>query len=66
MDRLSERWMYYCGLLAGIGVGVDDLKHIQDLIDAEEKGLLKRLQWLNQFINYLEEKLFYFYNTSMN
>jgi hypothetical protein len=43
MDKLSERWMFYCGLLAGMGVGVDDLKHIQDLIDAEEQGLLLRL-----------------------
>lgn len=40
MEGLSDRWMYYCGLLAGMGVGVDDLKHIQDLIDAEEQGLL--------------------------
>lgn len=43
MEKLSDRWMYYCGLLAGMGVGVDDLKHIQDLIDAEEQGLLLRL-----------------------
>ena len=43
MDKLSERWMFYCGLLAGMGVGVDDLKHIQNLIDAEEQGLLLRL-----------------------
>ena len=41
--KLSDRWMYYCGLLAGMGIGVDDLKHIQDLIDAEEQGLLLRL-----------------------
>lgn len=41
MEKLSDRWMYYCGLLAGMGVGVDDLKHIQDLIDAEEQGLLE-------------------------
>ena len=43
MDRLSERWMYYCGLLAVHGVPVDDMKHIQNLIDAEEQGLLLRL-----------------------
>lgn len=43
MEKLSDRWMFYCGLLAGMGVGVDDLKHIQDLIDAEEQGLLLRL-----------------------
>ena len=43
MERLSNRWMLYCGMLAGMGVGVEDLKHIQNLIDAEEKGLLLRL-----------------------
>lgn len=43
MERLSDRWMYYSGLLAVHGVGVDDLKHIQNLIDAEEQGLLLRL-----------------------
>lgn len=42
MEKLSDRWMFYCGLLAGMGVGVDDLKHIQDLIDVEEQGLLLR------------------------
>jgi hypothetical protein len=39
-ERLSDSWMYYCGLLAMHGVGVDDLKHIQNLIDAEEQGKL--------------------------
>ena len=43
MERLSDRWMYYSGLLAVHGVGVGDLKHIQNLIDAEEQGLLLRL-----------------------
>lgn len=43
MKKLSDRWMYYSGLLAMHGVGVEDLKHIQDLIDAEEQGLLLRL-----------------------
>ena len=43
MERLSDRWMYYCGLLAMHGVGVDDLKHIQNLIEEEEQGLLLRL-----------------------
>lgn len=43
MEKLSERWMYYCGLLAVHGVPVDDMKHIQNLIDAEEHGLLLRL-----------------------
>ena len=40
MDKLSDRFMYYCGLLATHGVSVDDLKHIQNLIDKEEQGLI--------------------------
>ena len=40
MDKLSDRFMYYCGLLVTHGVDVDDLKHIQNLIDKEEQGLL--------------------------
>ena len=43
MDTLSDRFMYYCGLLAPHGVSVDDLKHIQNLIDKEEQGLLIEL-----------------------
>ena len=43
MKQLSDRWMFYCGLLAGMNASVEDLKHIQDLIDAEEQGLLLRL-----------------------
>ena len=43
MEKLSERWMFYCGLLVGMNVSVDDLKHIQNLIDAEEQGLLVKL-----------------------
>ncbi len=45
MKRLSDRWMYYCGILAGTGMNieVEDLKHIQNLIDAEEQGLLLKL-----------------------
>lgn len=43
MKRLSDRWMFYCGLLVGMNVSVEDLKHIQDLIDAEEQGLLLKL-----------------------
>lgn len=39
MKKLSDRFMYYCGLLA-TKANVDDLKHIQNLIDAEEAGLL--------------------------
>lgn len=42
MKKLSDIWMYYCGLLIGMGLNVDveDLKHIQNLIDAEEQGRL--------------------------
>lgn len=43
MERLSDRWMFYSGMLASAGVGVDDLKRIQNLIDAEEQGKLLRL-----------------------
>ena len=43
MERLSDRWMFYCGLLVGMNVSIEDLKHIQDLIDAEEQGLLLKL-----------------------
>lgn len=49
MERLSERFMFYSGLLAAykvtknIDINAEDLKHIQDLIDAEEQGLLLRL-----------------------
>ncbi len=47
MKKLSERFMYYCGLLAAHSANqyslIDDLKHIQDLIDAEEQGLLLKL-----------------------
>lgn len=43
MDKLSDRFMYYCGLLASHGVNVDDLKHIQNLIDKQEQGLLIEL-----------------------
>ena len=44
MDKLSDRFMYYCGLLASHGVNVDDLKHIQNLIDKQEQGLLIELK----------------------
>ena len=43
MKKLSQRWLYYCGVLAMHSVKVDDLKHIQNLIDAEEQGLLLKL-----------------------
>jgi hypothetical protein len=38
MKKLSDRWMYYSGLLTMHGVGFEDLKHISDLIDADERG----------------------------
>lgn len=47
MKKLSERFMYYVGLLASHSlhseVLVDDLEHIDHLIKAEEKGLLLKL-----------------------
>ena len=45
MERLSERFLYYCGILVGTGmvINIDDLAHIQGLIDAEEQGLLLKL-----------------------
>ena len=48
-DKLSERFMFYSGLLASMAVTVgadvrpEDLKHISDLLEAEEQGLLLRL-----------------------
>lgn len=39
--RLSQKFMYYAGVLSASGLcSIDDLKHIQDLIDLEEQGLL--------------------------
>lgn len=47
MDRLSERFSYYFGLLSVFindrNVKVDDFEHIQNLIFAEEQGLLVKL-----------------------
>lgn len=45
MEKLSNRFMYYCGILVAMkGSSVmEDLKHIQELIDAEEQGLLLKL-----------------------
>ncbi len=47
MEKLSERFTYYCGLLAGFrhkpNVKADDMKHIQKLIDLEEQDLLLKL-----------------------
>lgn len=48
-EGLSQRFMYYCGLLLGqrnnpnVKVKPDDLKHIRDLIEAEKQGLLLKL-----------------------
>jgi hypothetical protein len=44
MKKLSDRWMYYCGILAMHGVDVDDLKKIQDLIDEYEQGRLVKVE----------------------
>ncbi len=47
--KLSERFMFYSGLLVSMAVTVgaevfpEDLKHISDLLDAEERGLLLKL-----------------------
>lgn len=44
MEKLSDRFMYYCGLLAlNHNVVIEDLVHIDKLIYAEEKGLLLEL-----------------------
>lgn len=45
---LSLKFMYYAGVLASafpeaFPEAIDDMKHIQDLIDAEEQGLLLKL-----------------------
>lgn len=44
MEKLSQRFLYYAGLLAphvlNDKVQVDDLEHISHLLDAEEQGLL--------------------------
>ena len=44
MNKLSDRWMYYSGLLAMHGVGVEDLKHIQNLIDAEDQPTIEAVE----------------------
>ena len=51
MEKLSERFMFYAGLLVSMAVTVDvdvrseDLKHISDLLEAEEQGLLLKLHF---------------------
>lgn len=46
--KLSEKFMYYAGVLASaVPIAfpdfVEDLKHISDLLEAEEQGLLLKL-----------------------
>ncbi len=45
MSCLSARWFLYRILIEGAGLYADkeDLNHIQDLIEAEEQGLLLKL-----------------------
>ena len=45
MSCLSKRWLLYRALIEGSGLyaNEEDLNHIQDLIDAEEQGLLLKL-----------------------
>ena len=56
MSSLSERFMYYSGILAASGLNVDinDLKHIQGLLEAEEQGELNpvvRGEWTdNEYV----------------
>ena len=57
MNKLSDRFMYYCGLLAPHGVSVDDLKHIQNLIDKQEQGLLMELPCKVGDTVYLTERI---------
>ncbi len=46
MKRLSDRFLYYCGLISmhrdNPNVKVEDLRHIRNLIELEEQGLLLR------------------------
>ena len=42
---LNQRFMYYAGILAAAGANADDLKHISDLLEAEEQGLLIKLHF---------------------
>lgn len=41
--KLSERFMCYCEILTASGADFDDLKHIIDLLKAEEQGLVLKL-----------------------
>ena len=49
MEKLSERFMFYSGLLVSMAVGIgvevipEDLKHISDLLEAEKQGKLLKL-----------------------
>ncbi len=44
MERLRDRFMYYSGILVAAGVNVEDLTHIANLLDAEEQGLLRKIE----------------------
>ena len=43
--KLSDKWMYYAGILAAFGKDVDinDLAYIYALIQKDEQGLLVKL-----------------------
>ncbi len=45
MDKMSAKtyWMYCAGLLAGHGIEVEFLNHIDKLLEEEEQGLLLKL-----------------------
>ena len=54
VEKLSERFMCYAGwLVVEHGVDIADLKHISDLLDAEENGRLARVvhgEWVDNGI----------------
>jgi hypothetical protein len=44
MKKLSDRFMYYSGILASVyPAAVQDLKRVMNLLEAEEQGLLLKL-----------------------
>lgn len=45
MDKMSAKayWMYCAGLLAGHGIDVEFLNHIDKLLEVEDQGLLLKL-----------------------
>lgn len=53
MKKLSDRFQYYSGILCATGMNVDinDLVHISALLEAEEQGLLRKVEqgeWIKQ------------------